>query len=81
MCIYGHNAARTSGQSVFTNVGENIYAASAFTSVDTDIMIINSVTAWDGEKVDYDYSNNTCTPSKVCGHYTQVGIILYYTLL
>ena len=79
MCVYGHNADRNSSQSVFMSVGENIYASSVFISVDTDIT--NSVTAWDGEKVDYDYSNNTCTPSKVCGHYTQVGIIFYYTLV
>jgi hypothetical protein len=30
------------------------------------------VDAWGSEKLDYDYANNSCTPGKMCGHYTQM---------
>ena len=30
------------------------------------------MSSWVGEAADYDYAANTCTPMKMCGHYTQV---------
>jgi len=30
------------------------------------------VDSWGSEKADYDYANNSCTPGKMCGHYTQM---------
>lgn len=31
-----------------------------------------AVDSWDNEKNYYNYGSNTCSPSKFCGHYTQV---------
>lgn len=57
--------------------GENLYWASAVQWSDgkreqqkvTPEMVVNS---WGGEKRDYNYAKNSCTPGKMCGHYTQV---------
>lgn len=50
-------------------VGENLYITSAqfYEGVTKD-----AIEAWYNEKSDYDYESNTCTPGRVCGHYTQV---------
>lgn len=57
--------------------GENIYQASGIRWSDgnIDVQQINAadvVKSWVGESTSYDYSSNTCTPGKSCGHYTQV---------
>jgi uncharacterized protein YkwD len=59
-CRFEHNPNRG-------EFGENLAAASpgAWTTVEM-------VQGWVGEAADYDYAKNTCSPGKVCGHYTQV---------
>jgi pathogenesis-related protein 1 len=47
--------------------GENLFWGSGKAWTPND-----AVTSWVGEGTDYHYSTNTCTPGKVCGHYTQV---------
>lgn len=47
--------------------GENIYWASGFSPSPKDV-----VDSWAGEIQDYNYADNSCTPGKMCGHYTQV---------
>jgi len=57
--------------------GENIFWASALNWSDgrnelqkvSPAQVVNS---WGSEKADYNYANNSCTPNKTCGHYTQV---------
>ena len=66
-------------------VGENLYWASPITQTVTssngetktsfkpqDIVASSVVEAWANEKRDYEYSTNTCSADKVCGHYTQL---------
>ena len=58
-------------------LGENLYWASPRRWSDgrRELQPITSahvVNAWGNEKKDYDYTSNTCTPGKMCGHYTQV---------
>lgn len=57
--------------------GENIYWASALKWSDgrAEVQRISPdevVGSWAGEAEDYRYSDNSCRPGKVCGHYTQV---------
>ena len=57
--------------------GENLYWASALNWSDgrKELQKISPqqvVDGWGSEKVDYDYANNSCTPGKMCGHYTQL---------
>ncbi|XP_024365166.1 pathogenesis-related protein PRB1-2 [Physcomitrium patens] len=49
------------------NYGENLFWGSG-----QNWTPFEAVTAWNDEKVDYNYNTNTCAPNKVCGHYTQV---------
>jgi uncharacterized protein YkwD len=58
-CQFAHNANRG-------DVGENIYAS---TGGATPAQVVST---WASESADYDYASNTCAPSKVCGHYTQL---------
>ncbi|MDO8263646.1 MAG: CAP domain-containing protein [Gallionella sp.] len=57
--------------------GENIFWASALAWSDgrKELQQVSPgrvVDSWGSEKADYDYANNSCTPGKMCGHYTQV---------
>jgi len=57
--------------------GENLYWASAINWSDgrkelQKVTPRHVVDSWGSEKADYDYSTNSCTPGKMCGHYTQV---------
>lgn len=47
--------------------GQNLAAATPGGMTTTE-----AVESWVGESADYNAANNTCTPGKVCGHYTQV---------
>lgn len=38
------------------------------------------VETWYGENVDYNLNTNVCASNKVCGHYTQVTVILELSL-
>jgi uncharacterized protein YkwD len=58
-CIYQHSMA--------ANLGENLAA-----DAPPDSNAAAAVALWVGEKADYDYAANTCTPNAQCGHYTQV---------
>ena len=66
-CVFQHNSDRTSQQSTFSYVGENI-----FTTTSSDVNYTNYVRSWFDERDDYDYETDSCSESKVCGHYTQV---------
>lgn len=57
--------------------GENIYWASAINWSDgrkelQKMSPTQVVDSWGSEKADYNYAKNSCTPGKMCGHYTQV---------
>lgn len=57
--------------------GENIFWASALEWSDgrKELQQVSPkyvVDSWGSEKVDYDYTSNSCKPGKMCGHYTQV---------
>ena len=66
-CYFGHNNLRNEEQKTFPYVGENLYITSSPTP---DLASI--VKGWYDEHHDYNYQENTCSPHKVCGHYTQV---------
>ena len=68
-CIFEHNTDRTSQQSTFTYVGENL-AITSSPSVNYTSLVRN----WFDERDDYNYESNTCAGGAVCGHYTQVNI-------
>ena len=70
-CIFDHSdrEERNSKSPMFTQVGENIYVGAGLPVNYTDII----ARQWGfDEAVDYNYQSNTCTPGRVCGHYTQV---------
>nr|XP_039268140.1 GLIPR1-like protein 1 [Styela clava] len=67
-CIYEHNEDRKLDG--FTYVGENLYISMG-RKIDENYGP-GAVVAWDDEKRDYSFDTLTCTPGKVCGHYTQV---------
>lgn len=57
--------------------GENIFWASALAWSDgrkelQQVTAKQVVDRWGSEKANYDYTNNSCMPGKMCGHYTQV---------
>ena len=57
--------------------GENLYWASAITWSDVrrelqKVTPETPVDSWASETADYRYSDNSCKPGKVCGHYTQI---------
>ena len=57
--------------------GENLYWGSAMNWSDgrkemQKISPQQVVDGWGSEKSDFDYANNSCTPGKMCGHYTQM---------
>ena len=57
--------------------GENLYWGSALQWSDgrkelQKVTARQVVDAWGSEKEDYDYTNNSCKPGKMCGHYTQI---------
>lgn len=69
-CLFKHNIylkQRGKAHPRFGSVGENLWtgSASGFTAK-------GAITAWYNEVNFYTYDNHGCT--KVCGHYTQVGI-------
>lgn len=66
-CMFEFNTNRATQQATFTNVGENI-AATTMASVDYQSL----VQAWFDQGADYDLDSNSCSPSAVCGLYTQV---------
>ena len=70
-CIFEHSSSgsRIGLVDGVSWIGESLYIASAgLHGVARD-----AIQAWYNEKSDYDYDNNTCTPGRVCGHYTQVS--------
>ena len=62
-CIWGHSGT--------ANVGENLYATTIRTTTD-NFNPNDAVNSWGSEKVNYNYSTNSCSAGKVCGHYTQI---------
>lgn len=57
--------------------GENLYWASAIVWTDgrreiQKMKAAKPVDSWGSEKMDYDYSSNSCVAGKMCGHYTQM---------
>lgn len=66
-CTWGHgdlydcSGARL-GQNLYVSANPNGYPALNVTKV---------IAAWNGEKKDYTFQSNSCTPGAECGHYTQ----------
>lgn len=57
--------------------GENLFWASALTWSDgrRELQKVSAdvpVDSWGSEQRDYSYAKNSCTPGKMCGHYTQL---------
>ncbi|XP_078429922.1 pathogenesis-related protein PR-1 type-like [Wolffia australiana] len=50
-----------------SNYGENLFWGSG-----KEWTAREAVQSWVNERKDYNYATNTCTPGRVCGHYTQV---------
>ena len=69
--MFEHNSNRVSQQSTFTSVGENLFASSGQANY------ASAVLNWYNEVQDYTYSSNFC--SGVCGHYTQVSYVIFFT--
>lgn len=75
LCNFEHNDDRSSQSSTFSYVGENLYAATGdLTRADYNV----PVQSWYDEVAVYDYNTKGCTA--VCGHYTQVIIMLSWSL-
>ena len=69
-CQMSHS--KTNGQ-----YGENLYWRSAVIWSDgrKELYKTNSeqvVENWGNEKIDYNYTSNSCSSNKICGHYTQI---------
>ncbi len=65
------------GHSHAAGLGENLYWTSAiiYSSGTSKLQAITPtqvIDFWGSEKDNYSYVTNTCTPGKVCGHYTQI---------
>ena len=56
LCLFEHTKCPSYGQNLFKS------------SADTN----DPVSSWYDEIHDYTYSDNSCNPGKMCGHYTQV---------
>lgn len=57
--------------------GENIFWGSALNWSDgrKELQKVSPqqvVDSWGSEQKDYDYANNSCTPGRMCGHFTQM---------
>ncbi len=52
--------------------GENLYVTSKRTPDVSKFDVNQAVNSWGSEKPYYNYATNSCEPSKVCGHYTQM---------
>ena len=74
-CVFEHSpsASRMGLINGVSWIGENLYVTSAGMY---EGVIRDAIQAWYSEKLDYDYDSNTCTPGRVCGHYTQVSHLL-----
>lgn len=66
-CVFQHNSDRTSQQSTFSYVGENLYITSS-----SNVNYTAYVRSWFDERDVYNYETDSC--SGVCGHYTQVRL-------
>lgn len=62
-CIYEHNKNRG-------KTGENLYIR--FPEVGTGDVLLRANQGWYDEKKDFTYSDRSCKPGKMCGHYTQM---------
>jgi uncharacterized protein YkwD len=68
-CVFQHsNYNSRSNVSVFSRLGESVYANyGSFLSDPSKF-----VASWHNEVSNYNYENRTCSPGRMCGHYTQV---------
>ena len=66
--IFEHNSGRTSQQSTFAYVGENLAITSS-----SSVNYTSLVRSWFDERGDYNFESNICADGAVCGHYTQVN--------
>jgi len=75
--LKAENQCRMQHSKPDSKYGENLYWASALRWSDgkREVQQVNPqkvVDSWGSEVKDYDYTHNSCTPGKMCGHYTQV---------
>lgn len=74
-CLFEHNIYLKDVRRVhptFPSVGENIWTGYPPSSFDAT----RAIKKWVDEKQHYDYGDNNCT--RVCGHYTQVCLEIYW---
>ena len=64
-CIWAHSGT--------PNVGENIYATSIRTYNSSRFDPVPAVSAWGDENIWYDFTSNSCSSGRICGHYTQMA--------
>lgn len=68
--VYYANTLRASCRLVHSSgsgYGENLFWGSG-----KEWTAREAVQSWVNEKRDYNYASNSCTPGRMCGHYTQV---------
>ena len=68
-CMFRHNGYRTSEQSTFRYVGENMYVAKLGVFPDNFTAFVER---WFDERESFLYHLNGCGWTSVCTHYTQV---------
>ncbi|XP_071799609.1 uncharacterized protein [Asterias amurensis] len=68
-CKYAHG--NPTNISPWTSIGQNLYIE-APGSPSNPVLGSGPVQAWYNEDKFYTYSNDTCKPKEMCGHYTQV---------
>ena len=61
-------------------MGQNAFMVTGLKE-DTPMSVPSVVKAWYNEIRWFDYQTNQCEPGKVCGHYTQVTIPVYFILI
>ena len=79
-CIFEHSSSadRMSLVDGVSWIGENLYVTSIrlYEGVARD-----AIQAWYNEKSYHDYDSNTCMSGRVCGHYTQVSLLVARCML
>lgn len=70
-CLYEHPSRKTNPE--YRGIGQNLYIKYHDRGGDNPPRpIIQPVTLWNNEDVDYVFELASCNAGKVCGHYTQV---------
>jgi len=68
-CDFSHGQPPLGDNPSYTVIGQNLQAATG-----SEVDLTAGIQAWYDEQADYDYDTMQCTPTAVCGHYTQVRV-------